>query len=164
MKLGCVQYLPPDVQIGDLLMGWHSIAVGAWGGASACVLADGYTNLSLTLVFGRLVCILDVQIGDLLMGWHSIAVGAWGGASACVLADGYTNLSLTLVFGRLVCILGGFEDLKLLERLVEGKEATGVIGYVAKELGTELLVMRKEDMDSELISCHVILLPMVGKR
>ncbi|XP_013601219.1 uncharacterized protein LOC106378464 [Brassica napus] len=64
---------------------------------------------------------------------------------------------------------GGFEEFKLLERLGEGKKATAVIGEVADELGTELVVMSMEAIHSkfidanllaEFIPCPVLLLPL----
>ncbi|CAN6851514.1 unnamed protein product [Brassica oleracea var. botrytis] len=63
----------------------------------------------------------------------------------------------------------GFEEFKLLERLGEGKKATAVIGEVADELGTELVVMSMEAIHSkfidanllaEFIPCPVLLLPL----
>ncbi|KAH0849969.1 hypothetical protein HID58_095906 [Brassica napus] len=64
---------------------------------------------------------------------------------------------------------GGFEEFKLLERLGEGKKATAVIGEVADELGTELVVLSMEAIHSkfidanllaEFIPCPVLLLPL----
>lgn len=64
---------------------------------------------------------------------------------------------------------GGFEEFKLLERLGEGKKATAVIGEVADDLGTELVVMSMEAIHSkfidanllaEFIPCPVLLLPL----
>ncbi|KAJ0234382.1 Cell wall integrity/stress response component [Hirschfeldia incana] len=64
---------------------------------------------------------------------------------------------------------GGFEEFKLLERLGEGKKATAVIGEVADELGTEMVVMSMEAIHSkfidanllaEFIPCPVLLLPL----
>ncbi|CAN7046649.1 unnamed protein product [Brassica rapa subsp. trilocularis] len=64
---------------------------------------------------------------------------------------------------------GGFEKFKLLERLGEGKKATAVIGEVADELGTELVVLSMEAIHSkfidanllaEFIPCPVLLLPL----